>query len=217
MYIEKMKEFVRSSMQRQKVLKSLAETAKTPSKISTEVGMRVQNVSRALKQLQEKELVRCKTPERNMNRVYELTEKGEEIQNTLASQGLLIGRKFETEIMNLLDSCEIPYSRNEKIPGGKFEIRPDFYISTGRGDKLVVEAKVVRKSPGIELVKQWAFTAKDMKGAVNGIKAVLFVKGTSRQEELGQKILEIKEPEYFDEIFFEDEIAEFRDYVEEFL
>lgn len=208
--------FVKSSSQRRKVLGSLGRGPKTASDISNQVEMRVQNVSRALKQLKEHGLVRCTTPERNMNRTYELTGKGEEVENALASQGLLAGQRLETKIANLLNRSGIPYSRNKDISGEIYTVKSDFYVSTPEGDELVIEAKVVQRKPDMDSIRGWAFSAKDLKDAVNGLKAVLFIKGTSREEELGQKILRIKGPDHFDKIFFEDELAEFRNYVEDF-
>lgn len=208
--------FVKSSEQRRKVLGSLGRGPKTASVISKEVEMKVQNVSRALKQLGKHGMVRCITPERNMNRLYELTKKGKGVENALASQGLLSAQKLETKIANLLNSSGIPYSRNKSLSGERYAVKPDFYVSTPEGDELVIEAKVVQRNPDMGPIRGWAFSAKDLKDAVNGLKTVLFVKGTSREGELGQKILKIKGPEYFDKIFFEDELAEFRNYVEDF-
>ena len=75
--------YVQSSKYRTKVMKSLAEETKIPSKIAKDTDILQNHMSATLKQLREHELVECINPEARKGRLYRLTEKGEEIVNKI--------------------------------------------------------------------------------------------------------------------------------------
>jgi predicted transcriptional regulator len=68
--------FVVASVYRMRVLLSLYNHPKTPSQVSNETNLALAHVSRALKQLSQKNLVVCLTPNMVKGKVYSLTEKG---------------------------------------------------------------------------------------------------------------------------------------------
>jgi|TARA_Y100000310_G_C20145205_1_gene562120 predicted transcriptional regulator len=68
--------FMLSSEYRQKVLFSLESGIKTPKKISIETNIQINHVSNVLRELSEKELVECQTPNLKKGRIYEITKKG---------------------------------------------------------------------------------------------------------------------------------------------
>ena len=70
---------IEMSTHREKVLKDLENKVKTPSKIGKSVAISTSNVSRALKELQEKSLVMCLNPEKKVGRLYQITELGQEV------------------------------------------------------------------------------------------------------------------------------------------
>jgi ArsR family transcriptional regulator, cadmium/lead-responsive transcriptional repressor len=64
---------------RKATLVSLEDGPKTPSNIAGITGEHLSHISRALKELSEKQLVECMTPERSKNRIYQITQKGKEL------------------------------------------------------------------------------------------------------------------------------------------
>lgn len=71
--------FIISSSYRIKVLKNL-ETPKTPSHLSKISGINKTHISRTLKELLEKDMIKCLTPEIKKGRIYIISNKG---KNTL--------------------------------------------------------------------------------------------------------------------------------------
>lgn len=57
------------------------ENPKTPSQIATELRLSTTHVSRALKELSDKGLVKCLTPAEKFGRIYDLTPTGRKLLN----------------------------------------------------------------------------------------------------------------------------------------
>ena len=68
--------FVLASSYRTEILKSLLENVGTPSTISKDIGKSITHVSRCLKDLRDKNLVECLTPEKRKGKIYKITNKG---------------------------------------------------------------------------------------------------------------------------------------------
>ncbi|OGI11739.1 hypothetical protein A3K64_00115 [Candidatus Micrarchaeota archaeon RBG_16_36_9] len=62
---------------------SVLNKPKTPKQISTETNLYLSHVSKGLKDLSDIGLVNCLTPELRKGKLYALTEKGNEIFQTL--------------------------------------------------------------------------------------------------------------------------------------
>jgi len=71
--------FVMASKIRLQVLISLKKGVKTPKMLSTDLNSYLSHVSRALKQLSERGLVECLTPDVRKNKFYGITEEGKQI------------------------------------------------------------------------------------------------------------------------------------------
>jgi len=71
--------YIFSSKVRLRTLISLSKNQRTPKQLSEELLFALSHISRALKELQEKELVICLTPERRKGRFYQITEKGKNV------------------------------------------------------------------------------------------------------------------------------------------
>ena len=69
-------EYIKTSPNREKVIKILNGNILKPSDISKETGVHINTVSKCLKQLREQELVRLLNPETKRGRLYKLTDKG---------------------------------------------------------------------------------------------------------------------------------------------
>ena len=67
-----------ASKNRLNVLLSLSETLKTPSGLSTDLGLHLSCVSKILGELVEMKLVECKNQKLVKGRIYELTDLGQE-------------------------------------------------------------------------------------------------------------------------------------------
>lgn len=63
---------------RRNCLEALSSGPKMPESIAKSSGEHLSHISRALRELTDKELVECLTPKANKNRIYRLTKKGNE-------------------------------------------------------------------------------------------------------------------------------------------
>ena len=74
--------FVRRSDNRKNIIKEL-DRPLIPKEIAEETDMHQSNVSRALKELKEKDIVEVLNPEAKTGRLYQLTGKGDKIRKEL--------------------------------------------------------------------------------------------------------------------------------------
>ena len=70
--------FILSSNYRKKVLQNL-ETPKMPSKLSKILDINKTHISRALKELESKKMIKCLTPNSNKGKLYVISDYGEDI------------------------------------------------------------------------------------------------------------------------------------------
>ncbi len=70
--------FVIRSSYRKKVFLELSKPQR-PSKIAKTLGLRLTHVTRSLRELKQKSLVKCLNPKESFGRFYELTSKGENV------------------------------------------------------------------------------------------------------------------------------------------
>ena len=75
--------YVISSTYRTRSLKALEENNKTPTQIAHDAGIKVNHISKVLKELKDKNLTVCINEHKRKNRIYKLTELGEEIADKL--------------------------------------------------------------------------------------------------------------------------------------
>jgi DNA-binding MarR family transcriptional regulator len=64
-------------------LLALATGPKIPTAIASAAGMNLSHISRALRELSEKGLVKCLTPNLTKNKIYQITPSGLEISEKL--------------------------------------------------------------------------------------------------------------------------------------
>ncbi len=74
--------FVKRSDYRRRILEAL-ESPLIPKEIAEKTDIHQSNVSRTLGQLREKDLVQVMNPDAKTGRIYALTEKGEEVRDSL--------------------------------------------------------------------------------------------------------------------------------------
>ena len=70
---------------RKACLNALSTGPKTPSDIASTAGMNLSHVSRALRELAEKRLVECLTPNMTKNKIYQITNEGKEVLQKLTT------------------------------------------------------------------------------------------------------------------------------------
>jgi len=75
--------YVKISSYRERVMKSLEDDVKIPSKIAEDSEIRQNHISKVLAELKAHELVECINPEVRKGRLYRHTEKGDEIVKNL--------------------------------------------------------------------------------------------------------------------------------------
>lgn len=78
--------YIFRSKERTSILFALVGRKLTPTKIAELTNLHKSNVSRSLKALEEKDLVRCLTPGERIGRLFELTEEGIEIVNEIKKE-----------------------------------------------------------------------------------------------------------------------------------
>ena len=75
--------YVQISSYRTKVMKSLEDDVKIPSKIAEEEDIRQNHISKVLAELRAHELVECINPEVKKGRLYRRTDKGDQVVKNL--------------------------------------------------------------------------------------------------------------------------------------
>lgn len=75
--------FIISSEYRKKVLKNL-ESPKMPSKISKELNINKTHISKTLKELETKKMIKCLTPNSNKGKLYVIFNYGKDILNEIS-------------------------------------------------------------------------------------------------------------------------------------
>jgi len=71
--------YIKLSKHREKVFLNIEKKLKIPSEISKETGLKIDDVSRALRGLKSKNLVICLNETDKRARLYELTSKGKSV------------------------------------------------------------------------------------------------------------------------------------------
>jgi predicted transcriptional regulator len=79
--------FVVASNYRRKVVEELSKGVKTPKQISKATRIRINHVSNILSDLSKREVVECKNPDAKVGRLYELTEIGKNVSDSLKKLG----------------------------------------------------------------------------------------------------------------------------------
>ena len=75
--------YVQISSYRKRVMKSLEDDVKIPSKIAEDADIRQNHISKVLAELRAHELVECLNPEVRKGRLYRHTEKGDQVVKNL--------------------------------------------------------------------------------------------------------------------------------------
>lgn len=68
--------FILASKYRSEVLKILLKHTSTPKGLAERTGIKLSHVSRTLRQLEHRGLIKCYTPDRLKGKIFGLTEKG---------------------------------------------------------------------------------------------------------------------------------------------
>lgn len=75
--------FIKASNYRKKIILSLDKNNKMPKELRKELGIYITHISSTLKELSEKNLVICLTPNLRKGRIFSLTKIGKEIATYL--------------------------------------------------------------------------------------------------------------------------------------
>lgn len=75
--------YVNISSYRAKAVKALKDESKTPTNIAKDSGIRINHISKVLKELKECNVAECINEDARKNRIYRLTSTGEEIVDYL--------------------------------------------------------------------------------------------------------------------------------------
>ena len=69
-----------------KTILELLDKPKTPTKLKTETKLHFNSVSRAIIELQKKELIKCLNPTQKLSRFYQITSKGKELLKKIKNE-----------------------------------------------------------------------------------------------------------------------------------
>ena len=69
---------LKASPSRQKILELLSKRSMTPKEIAQQSKLHLSQVSRGLREMEKRNMVRCMTPNLKRGRIYAVTEKGRE-------------------------------------------------------------------------------------------------------------------------------------------
>jgi predicted transcriptional regulator len=75
--------FVLASEYRKIIIQVLAKKPKTPKQIADETKYNLSHVSRSIRQLEDRGLIKCLTPNRRKGKLYGLTDDGVKVFNRL--------------------------------------------------------------------------------------------------------------------------------------
>ena len=230
MDLEELARFVLASETRMGIIEILGREELIPSEMSAKLNMHPPEVSRALRELEERELIKCLTSETKKGKIYTLTDRGYRVRRSFAS---FLERKFLREIMEALDEKKTTYGMNVMLEGKIGKYVPDIVIFTHEKHVLIVELvgfRILSRTLNVDPffrgnLERLAFRSHDLKKIIEEIKiAVGFTmisKTKLKTSELLKKTEDIiekfKNEEYFDYFFFNDEIDDFISYVEELI
>ncbi len=71
--------YINISSYRSRAVKALEDGEKTPSTIAKDSGIKINHISNVLRQLKECQVAECINEDAHKNRIYRLTEVGEEV------------------------------------------------------------------------------------------------------------------------------------------
>lgn len=77
---------VKASQHRQSILRILAKGSATPKEIAVSLGIHLSQVTRSLREMEERNIVQCLTPNLRKGRIYATTKEGKEILNKINSR-----------------------------------------------------------------------------------------------------------------------------------
>ncbi len=124
--------FVVSSGYRERVLSSLAPKPKLPMQLAEETDLRIAHVSRALRELSDRGLVACLTPDvKARGRLYGLTETGADL---LAQMNESRGRYAVPATLAIGKSPFVPKIRGSSV------LRVHSYLRKTKGERTVADA-----------------------------------------------------------------------------
>lgn len=222
----KERSYVKASSYRKGVLRALEDGPKLVSTLSEELDIALQNVSRTLRELEEKKLVKCLEPEKKKGREYALTEKGKRLAQELPSaqmaatssseEGVGLGG-FESHVSDALDEAQAPYAKNFAIEGKDFSRRPDFVVLDNSKPSVALEVKEMDPedlSEARKEVRDVALPLKHLKESNEELETIFIVGGIRKDDPQALKLLELKD-DYFDEVFFENELEELASHIQE--
>lgn len=142
-----------SSKNRIKILLALKERKITPTTVSKETNIRINNTSKYLKQLRNKNLIKCLFPEAKKGRLYKLTEKGEKVAKKLKKENLHNKMEKNNHICQIYDDNN---GKDQKLPKIiKNYIADDYkliYLTNENGENKLTKNEMENGGPR-ELLK----------------------------------------------------------------
>ncbi len=198
--------FIASSKYREKIFLELNLNKSTPKELSDLTDIALPNVTRALKELEDRGLVECLNPDFKRGRLYAPTEGGKQIFKTIEEGSRIhisyyLGGRMFRKIEVALQKNGIKYEKKHKFKASLISpIIVDFFIP-GKYKNIAIIAHFM-KVPNISLIQRLGFESGEIKKNCKDIIIVLFLGGGMQFDE---RSIKLKEHGYVDEIFSEGE------------
>lgn len=209
--------FIASSNYREKIFLELNLNEITPKELSDLTGIALPNVTRALKELEERGLVECLNPDFKRGRLYAPTEMGKHIFKLIEEGSKIhipyyLSLRMDRKIDLALCKNGIKYERHHKFCASLISsIIVDFFIP-GKYKNIAIITHFT-KGPTVSLIHKLGFESKEIKRNYKDTLIVLFLGGGIQFDEISIKF---KEQGYFDEIFIEGEEERLVEYIKKY-
>lgn len=195
--------FVSASEYRKKVATALlGPVEKTVARISDESGMSQPHVSKTIKELKKKGLVKCLNPDQRKGKLHSLTARGERVGSRLSVWDNFSGLGLKGA--RALDAASIPYARNLELGPKNHKATADFAILDALELKAVVMVEPLA-GDFLKDLRESAFLVEAWKGDRDGLRSMLVVGGATK-EEAAKSLEYFIEGGFFDSILHEDDL-----------
>lgn len=198
--------FIASSKYREKIFLELNLNESSPKDLSDLTDIALPNITRALKELEERGLVECLNPDFKKGRLYASTEMGKQIFKAIEEGSKIhisyyLSGRMRKKIEMALRNNGIKYEKNHKFKASLISpIIVDYFISGKNKNIAIIDSFM--KIPAPDLFHRIGFESGEIKKNCKDITIVLFLGGGIQFDE---RTIKLKEHGYVDEIFSEGE------------
>lgn len=196
--------FIASSTYRKNVFIELNLGMKTPKELSEITKISKQNITRTLRELENKGLIECQNPEFRKGRLFEPTDMGRRIYAIMNVEGSNLSffvKRLENKIERALKKGEVEYDKYHKLETPLISFFADLYIP--KNNKGIVILVRYFRSMSTDLVVRLGFVCGEIKKNYKNVTTLLYFGGDVSKDD--ERLEKFKDGGYLAEIFSEGE------------